>query len=69
MFWLILQHKQQEQGDNPVRVDAQTNATFQTTVTKLYVLVVTLSTENDKIVLEQLRTGYKRTIKWNKYRP
>ena len=69
MFWLILQHKQQEQGDNPVRVDAQTNATFQTTDTKLYVLVVTLSTENDKIFLEQLRTGYKRTIKWNKYRP
>ena len=31
--------------------------------TKLYVPVVTLSTENDKILLEQLRTGFKRTIK------
>ena len=30
--------------------------------------VVTLSTENDKELLEQLRTGFKRTIKWNKYR-
>ena len=28
----------------------------------------TLSTENDKRPLEQLRTGFKRTIKWNKYR-
>ena len=29
---------------------------------------MTLSTENDKRLLEQLRTGFKRTIKWNKYR-
>ena len=35
---------------------------------ELYVPVVTLSTENNKILLEQLRTGSKRTIKWNKYR-
>ena len=34
----------------------------------MYVPVVTLSTENDKKHLEQLRTGFKRTIKWNKYR-
>ena len=43
-------------------------ATFKITDTKLYVPVVTLSTENDKRFLEQLRTGFKRTIKWNKYR-
>ena len=30
--------------------------------------VITLSTENDKKFLEQLRTGFKRTIKRNKYR-
>ena len=36
--------------------------------TKLYVPAVTLSTENDKKLLEQLRTRFKRTIKWNKYR-
>ena len=34
----------------------------------MYVPVVTLSTENDKTLLEQLRTRSKRTIKWNKYR-
>ena len=43
-------------------------ATFKITDTKLYVPVVTLSTENDEKLLEQLRTGFKRTIKWNKYR-
>ena len=32
------------------------------------VSVVTLSTENNRALLEQLKTGFKRTIKWNKYR-
>ena len=32
--------------------------------TKLYVPVVTLSTENDKKLLEQLKPGFKRTVKW-----
>ena len=36
--------------------------------TKLYLPVITLSTENDKKLQEQLRTGFKRTIKWNKCR-
>ena len=49
-------------------IDNPTNSTFKITDTKLYVLVVTLSTENDKRLLEQLRTGFKRTIKWKKYR-
>ena len=53
---------------NTRRDASPTNATFQITDTKLYVPVVTLSTENDKKLLEQLRTGFKRTIKWNKYR-
>ena len=34
----------------------------------MYVLVVNLSTEDDNKFLEQLKTGIKRTIKWNKYR-
>ena len=58
------------QGDNPARpgIYAPTGATFQITDTKLYVPSVTLSTENDKKLLEQFRAGFKRTIKWNKYR-
>ena len=30
--------------------------------------VVTLSTKDDNNFLEQLKSGFKRTIKWNKYR-
>ena len=51
------------------RIDfSPTNATFQITDTKLYVLIVTLSTEDDNNFLEQLKSGFKRTIKWNKHR-
>ena len=49
------------------RDTSPTNAKFQITDTKLHVPVATLSTENDKRLLEQLRTGFKKTIKWNKY--
>ena len=52
----------------PNRGDSPESATFKIKDCKLYVPVVTLSTENDKILLEQLKTGFKRTIKWNKYR-
>ena len=34
----------------------------------MYVPVVTLSAENNGKLLEQLKTGFKRNIKWNKYR-
>ena len=57
-------------GANP-RVyerDNPENATFKITDIQLYVPVVTLSEENDIQLLEQLKTGFKRTIKWNKYR-
>ena len=58
------------QGHHPARerIDAPTNATFKITDTKLYVPVVTLSTKDDNNFLEQLKSGFKRTIKWNKYR-
>ena len=56
-------------GDNPaVYDDSPTNATFKITDCKLYVSAVTLSAENDNKLLEQSKTGFKRTIKWNKYR-
>ena len=38
------------------------------TDTELYVPVVTLSKENNKKLLEQLKSGFKRTVKGNKYR-
>ena len=49
-------------------IDNPKNAIFQITDTKLYVPVVTLSKENDIKLLEKLKSGFKRTIKWNKYR-
>ena len=59
-------------GDPPVetreRIDAPTNATFQITDKKLYVPVVSLLTEDDNNFLKQLKSGFRRTIKWNKYR-
>ena len=57
-------------GADPIvhKIDNPENATFKITDTKLYVPVVTLSKENDIKLLEQLKSGFKRTIKWNKYR-
>ena len=40
--------------------------TFTITETNLYVPVVTLSTQ-DNAKLPQLKSGFKRTISWNKY--
>ena len=34
----------------------------------MYIPVVTLSTPNGKRILEQVITGFERTIKWKKYR-
>ena len=34
---------------------------------KLYVPVVTLSTQDNAKLLQQLKSGFKRTINWNKY--
>ena len=57
------------QGDNPaVYGDSLENAALRITDCKLYVPVVTLSAENDNKLLGQLKAGFKRTIKWNKYR-
>ena len=58
------------QGDNSAveAINNPTNATFKITGCKLYVPIVTLSAENDNKLLEQLKTGFKRTVKWNKYR-
>ena len=41
---------------------------FKTTDTKLSVPVASLSKENDIKFSEQLKSGFKRTIKWKKYR-
>ena len=41
--------------------------TFTITETNLYVPVVTLSTQDNTKLLPQLKSGFNRTISWNKY--
>ena len=55
------------QSNNPAIVPP-VEITFEITDTKLYVPVVTLSKENDMKLLDQLKLGFKRTIKLNKHR-
>ena len=55
------------EGDNPPII-APTGLEFKIADTKLYVPVISLSEENNIKLLEQLKWGFKRTIKWNKYR-
>ena len=40
---------------------------FEITNTKIYVPVVTLSTKENAKLLQQLKSGFKRVINWNKY--
>ena len=49
-------------------VEAQPT-TFSTTDTRLYAPVLTLSTQDNAKLLEQLKSGFKRTSNWNKYQP
>ena len=46
---------------------ANQNAAFAIGDTKLYVSVVTLSTQDNSKLLHQLKYGFKRVITWNKY--
>ena len=46
---------------------ANQNLMFEITETKLYVPVVTWSTQGNVKILQQLKSGFKRTINWNKY--
>ena len=40
---------------------------FAITDTKLYVPVVTISTQDSAKLLQQLKSGFKRIVNWNKY--
>ena len=46
---------------------ANQTTTFVITDTKFYVSVVTLSTQDNAKLLEQLKSAFKRIINWNKY--
>ena len=54
---------------SPTRVISSANeeTKFKITETKLYVPVVTLSTQDNAKLLQQIKSSFKRTINWNKY--
>ena len=47
---------------------ADDNAVFIINDTKLYVLVATLSQEDNKDFIEQQNKGFQRSISWNEYK-
>ena len=55
------------QGHNPAIIPP-TGLEFKITDTKLYVPVVTLSKENEIKLFGKLKSRFKKSIKWNKYR-
>ena len=50
-----------------VVTSSESEGKFTITETKLYVPVVTLSMQDNAKLLQQLKSGFKRTINWNKY--
>ena len=46
---------------------ANQETTFAITDTKVYVPVVTLSAQDNAKLLQQLKSGFKRKINWNKF--
>ena len=74
-FWRTLEIPLINYGINPILtwsedcvISSATEATkFKLTDTKLYVLVVTLSTQDNAKLLQQLKLRFKRTSNWNKY--
>ena len=48
-------------------IESPTSAKFEITDCKFHFPVVTLSAKNDNELMEQLKSGFRRSIKWNKY--
>ena len=65
-----LRNEPDPQPNPPIAaIESPTRVKFEITDCKLYVPVVALSAENDSKLLEQLKSGFRRSIKWNKYMP
>ena len=54
-------------SDKCVLSNDRKSTTFAITDTKFYVPAVTLLTQDNAKILLQLKSGFKRTINWNKY--
>ena len=71
IFWRTLEMPLINCEVNLILTWSITNSTgeakFAIIETKLYVPVVTLSTKGNEKLLQQLKSGFKKTISWNKY--
>ena len=56
-------------SESCVMSSANRETKFKITDTKLYVPVVTLTNQDNVKLLQQLKSGFKRTITWKKYQP
>ena len=63
-----LEERQVDAGPPVVRDNSPTGATLAINDCKLYILVVTLSKDDEIKLLTNLKSGFKREIIWNKYR-
>ena len=63
-----LERTQVDAGPPIVRDNDPTDATLAIDKCKLYIPVVTLSKDDEIKLLTNLKSGFKREIKWNKYR-
>ena len=66
-FEISLQLKWSRNCIRIVRTAKNQYPSFQINNNKLYVSVVTLSTQENIKLLKQLKSGFKRTSNWNKY--
>ena len=62
------ERRQVDTGPPIVRDDAPTGATLNINDCKLYIPIVTLFKDDEIKLLTNLKSGFKREIKWNKYR-
>ena len=56
-------------SENCVISSVNRKTKFKITDTKLYVPVVTLSTQDNAKLVEQLKSSFKSSINWNRYQP
>ena len=66
LFKLKVKSTGQTDKNGSKNVEVAWAATFSITDTKLYVPVVTLSTQDNAKLLEQLKSGFKKTNNWSK---
>ena len=63
-----LEEREVDDGLPVVRDDSPTGATLAINDFKLYILIVTLSKDDEIKLLANLKSGFTRKIIWNKYR-